>query len=82
MSYLMTSARQPNEQYTYGEDLAPQIDEVIKRYKSDGFDTNQMCMTVGSSRSIHLEDPQCMRVVDTRIQGGSLHFVLYFRSLR
>ena len=75
----MTEDKKPNEQYTYGEDLAPQIDEVIRRYKL-GFDTNQMCMTVGSAHSITFEDPQCMRVVDTRIQDGALHFVLYFRS--
>ncbi|MFC1846124.1 thymidylate synthase [Chloroflexota bacterium] len=79
MSYLMTSDKQPDEQYTYGEDLAPQIDEVIRRYKL-GFDTNQMCMTVGNRNSIELADPQCMRVLDTRIQDGALHFILYFRS--
>lgn len=79
MSYLMTVDKQPDEEYTYGEDLAPQIEEVIRRYKQ-GFDTNQMCMTVGSSASIYLADPQCMRVVDTRIQEGMLHFILYFRS--
>ena len=79
MSYLMTGDKKPNEQYTYGEDLSPQIDEVISRYKL-GFDTNQMCMSVGGTHSIQLEDPQCMRVVDTRIQDGVLHFILYFRS--
>jgi len=79
MSYLMTSDKKPDEQYTYGEDLAPQIDKVIERYKL-GFDTNQMCMTVGSRHSIELDDPQCMRVLDTRIQDGALHFILYFRS--
>jgi thymidylate synthase len=79
MSYLMTADKKPDEQYTYGEDLAPQIDEVIGRYKR-GFDTNQMCMSVGKASSINLDDPQCMRVVDTRIQDGELHFILYFRS--
>jgi thymidylate synthase len=79
MSYLMTADVKPNEEYTYGQDLAPQIDEVIRRYKL-GHDTNQMCMTVGNGRSVFLKDPQCMRVLDTRIQGGALHFVLYFRS--
>jgi len=79
MSYLMTADKKPNEEYTYGEYLAPQIDEVIRRYKL-GFDTNQMCMTVGDASSILLKDPPCMRVVDTRIQGGALHFVVYFRS--
>jgi thymidylate synthase len=79
MSYLITADKKPDEQYTYGEDLSHQIDEIIRRYKL-GFDTNQMCMSVGSSASIYLDDPQCMRVVDTRIQDGMLHFILYFRS--
>ena len=79
MSYLMTAHKQVNEEYTYGEDLAAQIEEVIKRYKQ-GFDTNQMCMTIGSRDSIHLKDPPCLRIVDTRIQDNALHFVLYFRS--
>jgi thymidylate synthase len=79
MSYLMTAHKQVNEEYTYGEDLAVQIEEVIKRYKQ-GFDTNQMCMTIGSRDSIHLKDPPCLRIVDTRIQDNTLHFVLYFRS--
>jgi len=79
LSYLMTADRKPDEQYTYGEHLTPQIEEVIRRYKL-GFDTNQMCMSVGNPSSIFLEDPQCMRVVDTRIQDNALHFILYFRS--
>jgi thymidylate synthase len=79
MSYLITGAKQENEEYTYGEDLAPQIDEVIKRYKQ-GVDTNQMCMNIGNRDSIFLKDPPCLRVVDTRVQEGKLNFVLYFRS--
>jgi thymidylate synthase len=79
MSYLKTSTKQENEEYTYGEYLAPQIDEVIERYKC-GFDTNQMCMTIGSSESIYQKDPPCLRVLDTRVQDDCLHFVLYFRS--
>ena len=79
MSYLMTAAREENEEYTYGEDLAPQIDEVIKRYKG-GVDTNQLCMTIGNRSSIYLKDPPCLRVVDTRVQDGRLNFIVYFRS--
>jgi thymidylate synthase len=79
MSYLMTSNKEENEEYTYGEDLAPQIDEVIERYRH-GFDTNQMCMTIGSRNSIYQKDPPCLRIVDTRIQDGALNFILYFRS--
>jgi thymidylate synthase len=79
MSYLMTTNKQENEEYTYGEDLAPQIDKVIERYKC-GFNTNQLCMTIGNKDSIDLKDPPCLRLVDTRIQNGALSFVLYFRS--
>jgi len=80
LSYLMTSTKQENEEYTYGEYLSPQIDEVIKRYKAGGYDTNQMCMNIGDRNSIHMKDPPCLRVLDTRIQDNALHFVLYFRS--
>jgi thymidylate synthase len=79
LSYLMTAEKQENEEYTYGEYLTPQIDEIIKRYKL-GFDTNQMCMTIGGRESIFQKDPPCCRVIDTRIQEGKLHFVIYFRS--
>jgi thymidylate synthase len=79
LSYLMTPEKQENEEYTYGEYLTPQIEEIIERYKK-GYDTNQMCMTVGDQGSIKQKDPPCLRVVDTRVQDGALHFILYFRS--
>jgi len=79
LSYLMTSSKQENEEYTYGEYLTPQIEEIIRRYKL-GYDTNQMCMNVGDRDSIYMKDPPCLRLLDTRIQDNALHFVLYFRS--
>jgi thymidylate synthase len=79
LSYLMTSDKKENEEYTYGEYLTPQIDEILERYKK-GFDTNQMCMTIGGKESIYQKDPPCLRILDTRIQDNALHFVLYFRS--
>ena len=79
LAYLMTSEKKVNEEYTYGEYLTPQIDEVIARYKK-GYDSNQMCMTVGGRESIYQKDPPCLRVLDTRIQDNALHFILYFRS--
>ncbi|MCX6013791.1 MAG: thymidylate synthase [Chloroflexi bacterium] len=80
MAYLMTSDKQPHELYTYGEDLTPQVDKVIERYKNEGYESNQLCMTVGSRKSLDLEHPQCLRLVDTRIRYGKLHFIIYFRS--
>lgn len=78
--YLMTSQKQKNEQYTYGEFLEPQIKEVIRMYKEEGHGTNQACMAVCDPNSIKLEDPPCLRQIDTRIRYGKLHFMVYFRS--
>ena len=80
LPYLMTSDKQPGEDYTYGMYLERQIDEVIKMYKRDGYNTNQAYMTVGKPQSIYLKDPPCLRGIDTRISDGKLHFVVYFRS--
>ncbi len=81
LPYLMCGGtKQPNEQYTYGDDIDFQLQELIRMYKADGFGTNQACMSVGSKESIFLPDPQCLRVIDTRIRYGKLHFYVYFRS--
>lgn len=80
MSYLITSHKARNEDYTYGEDLERQIPLVIEGYKKDGHNQNQMFMAVGNAQSLALKDPQCLRMIDTRIQGGALHFIVYFRS--
>jgi thymidylate synthase len=76
----MTSFKADTEQYTYGEDLEPQIPELIRMYKVNGHDTNQGFMAVGSKESIKLPDPPCLRGIDTRVENGRLHFVVYFRS--
>jgi thymidylate synthase len=80
LPYLMTSVKKKGEQYTYGQYLENQIDEVIKMYKNDGYNTNQAYMAVGDDKSIVLSDPPCLRGIDTRIQEGNLHFMVYFRS--
>ena len=80
LPYLMTSAKQPSEDYTYGQYLESQISEVIRMYQEDGFETNQAYMTVGDPASIRLKDPPCLRGIDTRIQENRLHFIVYFRS--
>jgi thymidylate synthase len=80
LPYLMTSHKAEGEQYTYGQFLEKQIAEVIKMYKTDGFNTNQAFMAVGDSQSIYLSDPPCLRSIDTRIRDNKLHFMVYFRS--
>ena len=80
MEKLITEHKADNEDYTYGQDLAVQFPEVIRMYKEDGHQTNQAFMAVGNRDSLLLNDPQCLRAVDTRIRYGKLHFILYFRS--
>jgi thymidylate synthase len=80
LPYLMTSVKREGEEYTYGEYLEPQIDEVIRMYREDGHGTNQAYMTVGDPRTIYLQDPPCLRGIDTRIKDDALHFITYFRS--
>lgn len=57
-----------------------QIDEVIKMYKEQGHNTNQATMEIGTPSDILLDDPPCLRLVDTRIRNNKLHFIIYFRS--
>lgn len=80
LPYLMTGDKSRGELYTYGEDIDKQLPELIKVLKEGGEGTNQACMSIGSAGSILLEHPQCLRVIDTRIRDGRLHFYVYFRS--
>ncbi|MEE8470973.1 MAG: thymidylate synthase [Dehalococcoidia bacterium] len=80
LQYLITSFKADKEQYTYGEDMERQIPEIIRIYKEDGHNTNQGFIAIGDRDSIKLSDPPCLRGIDTRVQSGKLHFVVYFRS--
>lgn len=57
-----------------------QIEEVIKMYQQKGEGTNQAVMEIGMPSDIVLADPPCLRIIDTRLRYGKLHFILYFRS--
>jgi len=57
-----------------------QVEEVIKLYKEKGPGTNQATMEIGMPSDIKLMDPPCLRIIDTRVRYGKLHFILYFRS--
>ena len=76
---LMTSRKDINEEYTYGEYLEPQIPKIIDKYKA-GPGNNQCIMTIGGRESIDQKDPPCLRLIDTRIIDGHLHFISYWRS--
>lgn len=91
MRYWITDEREAGETYTYGERLTnPKIngvplglnpiEEVIKMYKTSGPGTNQATLEVGMPQDIVNPDPPCLRLIDTRIRYGKLHFIIYFRS--
>jgi thymidylate synthase len=87
---ILWGQKADSEDYTYGERLTNaqkrdgsflnQIEEAIKRYKKEGFGTNQIILQVGQPSDLLLDDPPCLRHVDTKIRDNTLHFFPYFRS--
>lgn len=73
----LTSGKEMNKEMPLNVN---QIEEVIKIYKEQGHGTNQAIMEIGMPSDIRLNDPPCLRLIDTRIRYGKLHFILYFRS--
>jgi len=57
-----------------------QIELLISTYKKYGERNNQMVFQVAHPTDMLLQDPPCLRQIDTRIQDGKLHFYPYFRS--
>lgn len=57
-----------------------QIEEVIRKYKEGGHGQNQCTMEIAMPSDIKLNDPPCMRIIDTMILDDKLHFYPYFRS--
>lgn len=57
-----------------------QIELLNWTYKTKGHRNNQMVLQVAHPTDMILQDPPCLRQIDTRIQDGKLHFYPYFRS--
>jgi len=63
-----------------GEWKLNQIELLVWTYKNKGYRNNQMVLQVSHPTDMLLQDPPCLRQIDTRIQDGKLHFYPYFRS--
>lgn len=74
-----TSAANGNDSKC-SEDFLNQIELMIWTYKNKGYRNNQMVLQVAKPSDMLLQDPPCLRQIDTRIQDGKLHFYPYFRS--
>ncbi|MFW9871524.1 MAG: thymidylate synthase [Candidatus Thorarchaeota archaeon] len=57
-----------------------QIELLIWTYKTKGARNNQMVLQVAHPTDMLLKDPPCLRLIDTRVQEGKIHFFPYFRS--
>lgn len=57
-----------------------QIETIISIYKKHGYRNNQMVLQIAQPSDLWLEDPPCLRSIDTRIQDNYLNFFVYFRS--
>ena len=89
-NYIMGEKKAEGEDYTYGERLMKaekkgggffsQVEIAIRRYKEDGFGTNQIILQVSQPSDLLLDDPPCLRHIDTKIRHDTLHFFPYFRS--
>jgi len=57
-----------------------QIEWLIWTYKNKGFRNNQMVLQIAHPIDMILQDPSCLREIDTRIQDGKVHFFIEMRS--
>ena len=71
---------QDKEIWEYDEGYLNQIEALIWTYKNKGYRNNQMVLQVAQPTDMVLQDPPCLRHIDTRIQDNTLHFFPYFRS--
>ena len=88
--YIMGGKKAEGEDYTYGQRLTSidhgngtifnQIETAIKRYKEEGFGNNQIVLQIAQPTDLLLNDPPCLRHIDTKIRDGVIHFFPYFRS--
>ena len=65
---------------SWDEEFLNQIEWIIGVYSTYGPRNNQMVLQIAQPSDLLLEDPPCLRHIDTRIQDGKLHFFPYFRS--
>lgn len=80
LDYLLLGRTINNEDYTYGQYIAPQLLRCIDHLKSSGGKTNQACIQIGDINSIELESPPCLRVITFKVVYERLYMSTFFRS--
>lgn len=78
--YIIGTEKSPNEDYTYGEFIVPQIPRAVALLNNAAGNTNQACIQIGNEASINLNDPPCLRVIAFKVVNGLLQLSVFFRS--
>ncbi len=79
-NYLVGTDKSPNEDYTYGQFIAPQIPRTVELLNISAGNTNQACIQIGNENSCNLNDPPCLRVITFKVVDGLLQMTVFFRS--
>ena len=78
--YIATDTKCEQEDYTYGEFIAPQIPTIIEILNKAKGMTNQATINIGGVNNIYMEDPPCLRVLDFKVINNELVLSAFFRS--
>jgi len=77
---LMNPEIAPNQQYTYGSFIVPQLPRIIEMLVEAKGNTNQATISIGDRGSVYLADPPCLRVINFKVADGRLSMSVVFRS--
>lgn len=77
--YLVNTDTAENEQYTYGNRVAPWL-ETVAAMLQDTPQTNQATIEVGRPEDILLPDPPCLRVLSWKVTPSGLQLTSFWRS--
>jgi thymidylate synthase len=80
VEYLMGNEVKPDENYTYGQFITRQIDNIIEKLNKSHGNTNQATITIGDADSVNLPHPPCLKVIDFKVVAGKLNMSVFFRS--
>ena len=78
--YIAEDVLEPNEEYTYGSFIKPQLPKIIEFLNRSHGNTNQACICVGDKNSPYLDHAPCLRTIDFKVYDGKLTMNVYFRS--
>ncbi|MDQ0285472.1 thymidylate synthase [Desulfofundulus luciae] len=86
-TYILNPYKAENESYTYGERICEQVDDLIRYYRTYGFDHVKGCIEIASPSDLARgKSLPCLRLIDTKIRMDRkagvyrMHFYVYFRA--